>query len=242
MHASPVQMSFAILALIAANCNPVAAQDQDGYVPVKGDQKVLALRGVLLRIPIGKITTRDGFKTTVYRDVDYPIREVVNPDDPEDVAVSIFLGPRYNDPPLPGKSSPPERVRRPVLEPITYSGKIMFRDAEEFEVELKLDYSGNRVRVSGGSFLDVENGAVPIAASKEPESDFEIPWHHTLQGGFATAQKLASPPDELQVWLRGEQPLRSAFADNEELSEEDRPLTTQTTVFIKLKKQKPAVE
>ena len=187
MFASLVKCCFALLAVIAAIFNSVVVQDRDGYVQVEGDQPVLALRGVLLRVQVGKITTSDGFKTTVYRDVDYPIRRSRTQTTPK------MLSSRYSWVRATTIRRCRAKLRRPrgsvgrSSEPITYSGKIMFRDAEEFEVKLKLDYSGNHVRVSEGQFLDVENGVVEIARVRNQKATLRF-------HGFTPSRRLCDRP------------------------------------------------
>ncbi len=67
------QATFA--ALLISSLLAVAADTPQGYVLYEGEQACQALAGNLLRVAVREIVRSDGSKATVYRDVDYPVRE-----------------------------------------------------------------------------------------------------------------------------------------------------------------------
>jgi len=224
------------LAAVLIGTIGVAMADEGSYVRLDGDKKVLALRGVLQRVLIAQSLTSDGFKSNVYRDVEYPITRKDNPNNETDFEVWASLSGEYNDPPLPG-AAPAFRGRREVREPVKYIGSIPFRGHEEFVVNLTLDYSGEQIRVSG-NFFCVEGGGDDLKPATDAHSDFMMADNvDGFRGGFTTRQSLTNPPEQVQVWINTKEPLRSAFAADTSLSAEDRKLVTEDTIFLTLRKK-----
>jgi len=230
---------FVILCLMSAiPAWPAEDQDRGQDVKLSFEDGVSAQRGVLLRLSFGSVLTSDGFQTTIYRDIESLFTSKEN----GAVEVYAHLGPSYYDPPLPNSDPTPQIMRRPG-DDIIYSGTFLFRGAEEFVIELTVRYSEGRVLVRSGTFWEPEDGNKDITPSTDRYHDFDVKVSNErlAVGGFVLdGQKLDVPGDELKIWMEFDHPIREAFANNTQLSDEDRKYVTERTVYFTLQRPSSA--
>jgi len=109
-----LSITCAVLAASAAAEADTSQIPPKGYVVLKGEQARLARSGNLFRIVVRELVRKDGTKTTIYRDVDYPIRATAKEADAPVKAVLIEGPIRSADRDRGGDRSGRENAHRPA--------------------------------------------------------------------------------------------------------------------------------